>query len=146
MIDRVMTIGELSRRTGIPSSKLRYWEQVKVLPRPMRISGQRRYSSEAADLVAVLQLAQACGFSLPEMRRLLHGFRPGTTASERWRATTRDHRQILKEKIARLKVMSRLLHRLEQCECLDLTMCGRRAKNLLDPRRPANNSHRAILD
>jgi MerR family redox-sensitive transcriptional activator SoxR len=146
MIDRVITIGELSRRTGIPSSTLRYWELVKVLPKPMRISGQRRYSPEAADLVAVLQLAQACGFSLPEMRRLLHGFQPGTTASERWRTTARDHRQVLEEKIARLKAMSRLLRRLEQCECLDLAVCGRRAKNLLDSRRPRNNSHGAVRD
>lgn len=135
-MDSVMTIGELSRRTGTASSTLRYWEQVQVLPKPMRVSGQRRYSLEAADLVAMLQLAQACGFSLPEMRRLLHGFQPKATVSERWRTTARDHRKILDEKIARLKGMSRLLRRVEECECPDLTACGRIAKNLLDSQRP----------
>ena len=146
MMDSVMTIGELSRRTGLASSTLRYWEQVKVLPKPLRVSGQRRYSSESVDLVAVLQLAQACGFSLLEMRRLLNGFQPRTTVSERWRTTARDHRVALEEKIARLKAMSRLLHRVEQCECPDLTACGRIAKNLLDSQVSITRKHRADFD
>lgn len=82
-----MTIGELSKRTGVPSSTLRYWERVKVLPGAMRISGQRRYTADAVNLVEVLKLAQLSGFSLAEMRRLLHGFRPETPAAERWRTT-----------------------------------------------------------
>jgi MerR family transcriptional regulator, redox-sensitive transcriptional activator SoxR len=97
MIDPVMTIGELSLRTGITSSTLRYWEQVKVLPKPLRVGGQRRYSSEAIDLVQVLQLAEACGFSLSEVRRLQHGFQP---QGDSFRALAND--SILEEKIAAL--------------------------------------------
>ena len=43
-----MTIGELSKRTGIPSSTVRYWEQVRVLPKPMRVGDQRRYTAKSA--------------------------------------------------------------------------------------------------
>jgi MerR family redox-sensitive transcriptional activator SoxR len=146
MIDSVMTIGELSFCTGIPSSTLRYWELMKVLPKPMRVSGQRRYSPEAVDLVAVLRLAQACGFSLPEMRRLLHGFQPGTAVPVRWRTAARDHREILQEKIARLKAMSQLLHRVEQCECPDLAACGRIAKDLLDLQHPGMSHRKLVFD
>lgn len=141
-----MTIGELSRRTGIASSTLRYWEQLKVLPKPMRVSGQRRYSAEAVNLVAVLRLAQACGFSLMEMRRLLNGFQPRTTASERWRTTARDHRLVLEEKIARLKAMSRLLQRVERCECPDLNACSRIAKTLLDSHDSITRKSRPTFD
>ena len=130
----------------IPSSTLRYWEQMKVLPKPIRVSGQRRYSPEAADLVTVLSLAQACGFSLSEMRRLLHGFQPGTTASVRWRTAARDHRKTLQEKIARLKAMSQLLHRVEQCECPDLAACGRIAKELLDLQHPGMSRRKLMFD
>jgi DNA-binding transcriptional MerR regulator len=146
MIDSVMTMGELSLCTGIPSSTLRHWERMKVLPKPMRVSGKRRYGPEATGLVAVLKLAQACGFSLSEMRRRLHGFRPGTTASARWRTAARDHREILQEKIARLKVMSQLLHRVEQCQCPDLTACARIAKNLLNPQHPGMSHRKAVFD
>lgn len=130
-----MTIGELSSLTGIPSSTLRYWERIKVLPKAMRVSGQRRYSAEAVELIGVLKLAQACGFSLPEMSRLLHGFQPGAAPSERWRTAVRDHREILEHKMAELNAMRRLLRRVERCQCIDLAECGRRGKNLLDSRR-----------
>jgi DNA-binding transcriptional MerR regulator len=131
MIDSVMTIGELALSTGITASTLRYWERIKVLPKPVRVSGQRRYSAEAVDLIAVLMLAQACGFSLPEMRRLVQGLQSGTAPSARWRTAARDHRGILEEQIARLKAMSQLLHRVERCDCPDLAACGRIAKTLL---------------
>jgi DNA-binding transcriptional MerR regulator len=64
-----MTIGELAAKSRVPASTLRYWERMKVLPKPLRISGQRRYQPEAFNLVAVLLLAKACGFSLGEIRR-----------------------------------------------------------------------------
>lgn len=127
-----MTIGELSKRTGVPSSTLRYWERVKVLPGAMRISGQRRYTADAVNLVAVLKLAQLSGFSLAEMRRLLHGFRPGTPAAERWRTTIRDQREILRQKARELNAMRRLLDRGERCQCINLSECGRIAMVYLD--------------
>jgi DNA-binding transcriptional MerR regulator len=91
----------------------------------MRVSGQRRYQPEAVHLVAVLRLAKACGFSLVEMRRLLNGFHPKTSASERWRISVRDHQELLARQIAQLNAMQQLLQRVEQCQCADLIECGR---------------------
>jgi MerR family redox-sensitive transcriptional activator SoxR len=114
-----MTIGELSANSGVPASTLRYWERAKVLPKPMRVSGQRRYQPEAVNLVAVLLLAKACGFSLPEMRRLVNGFRPDTPASERWQTAIREHQKVLELQITQLNVMRKLLRRVST-----LPMCG----------------------
>jgi len=135
-----MTIGELSAQSGVPASTLRYWERVKVLPKTLRVSGQRRYSSEAADLVAVLQLAKACGFSLVEMRRFMNGFRPGTPASERWRMSVRAHQKVLERQIAELNAMRHLLERVQQCQCVDLAACGHIASALLDNKLSASTS------
>lgn len=63
-----MTIGELAIESGVPASTIRYWERIGVLPVPARISGQRRYLQDALHRLAVLRLAQACGFRLEEMR------------------------------------------------------------------------------
>jgi len=132
-----MTIGELSKRTGLPSSTLRYWERVKILPGAVRSNGQRRYATDAVNLVAVLKLAQRCGFSLEEIRRLIHGFKPGTAASERWRTAIRDQRAVLQRKIEELNAMLRLLDQGEQCQCISLSDCGRIALKCSDsmPRR-----------
>jgi hypothetical protein len=43
MTDRLLTIGELARRTGVAASALRYWEELGLLATPTRVSGQRRY-------------------------------------------------------------------------------------------------------
>jgi DNA-binding transcriptional MerR regulator len=72
-----MTIGELAVESGIPASTIRYWEKIGVMPKPVRASGQRRYPPDAIHQLAVLRLAQSCGFRLDEMRHLLHGFGPG---------------------------------------------------------------------
>jgi hypothetical protein len=61
-----MTIGELAEVSGIPASTLRYWERIKVLPRAHRVSGQRRYQTEAKYLVAVLRLAKHAGSRFPK--------------------------------------------------------------------------------
>lgn len=120
-----MTIGELSARSGVPASTLRYWERIRVLPKAHRVNGQRRYQQEAAYIVAVLDLARSCGFSLVEMRRLVNGFRPGTPASERWQTSIREHQKVLEHQIAQLNTMRQMLENLQQCECADLVECGR---------------------
>jgi DNA-binding transcriptional MerR regulator len=127
-----MTIGELSDKSGVPASTLRYWERIGVLPKTMRVSGQRRYQADAVNLVAVLRLAKACGFSLPEMRRLLNGFCPKTSASERWRMSIREHQEVLEQQIAQLNAMQQLLQQVQRCQCADLIECGRIASGLID--------------
>jgi MerR family redox-sensitive transcriptional activator SoxR len=110
---------------------------MKVLTGPVRVSGQRRYQPEAVHLVAVLQVAKACGFSLDEMRLLMNGFRPEIPASERWRTAIHEHQKILDLQIARLNTMRKLLRRVQRCRCVDLIECGRIASNkkLLHPGR-----------
>lgn len=132
-----MTIGELSAKSGVPASTLRYWERIKVLPRATRVSGQRRYSPDAVHLVAVLRLAKACGFSLIEMRHLVSGFRPETPASKRWQVAVRARKKVLDQQIAQLNAMRQLLEHAQSCQCVDLIECGRIVSVFLDRRQPA---------
>jgi DNA-binding transcriptional MerR regulator len=104
-----MTIGELAVESGIPASTIRYWEKIGVMLKPVRASGQRRYQPDAIHQLAVLRLAQSCGFRLDEMRHLLHGFGPGVTPPRRWQELAHKKQQELDEQIARLKAMQRLV-------------------------------------
>lgn len=76
-------------KTGVPASTIRYWERIGVLPAPARVSGQRRYTTESIHRLAVLRLAQACGFRLDEMRQLIHGFGSDTAPPRRWQKLAR---------------------------------------------------------
>jgi DICT domain-containing protein len=61
----VLSIGEVSQRTGIPVAGLRNWEQRYGLPRPQRSpSGQRRYTEADCDLLTEVLRRRAAGLSL----------------------------------------------------------------------------------
>jgi DICT domain-containing protein len=62
----VLSISEVSERTGIPVAGLRNWEQRYGLPRPQRSpSGQRRYRESDCALLADVLRRRAGGLSLP---------------------------------------------------------------------------------
>ena len=120
-----MTIGDVASRAGLTASAIRYYERVGVLPAPRRVNGQRRYGPEVLDRLAVLRLAQACGFHLEEVRTLLQGFQTTEKPSERWRKLAERKRQELDQQMKDLAIMRRLVERVAECECFDLAECGR---------------------
>ncbi|MEP7024555.1 MAG: DICT sensory domain-containing protein [Actinomycetota bacterium] len=62
----VLTISEVSERTGIPPAGLRNWEQRHGLPRPQRSpSGQRRYTEADCALLADVLRLRDRGLSIP---------------------------------------------------------------------------------
>ncbi len=130
-----MTIGELAAKSGLAASTIRYWERIGVLPKPARVSGQRRYSADAVERLAVLRLAQACGFRLGEMRHLMHGFAAGVAPPRRWRELARRKQQEIDEQIARLKAMRRVVDRVLECRCAELPECGRMAAAVMEAAR-----------
>jgi MerR family redox-sensitive transcriptional activator SoxR len=127
-----MTIGELAAQSGKPASTIRYWERIGVLPEPARVSGQRRYASDAVHWLTMLRLAWACGFRLDEMAHLLHGFGPGVTPLRRWHELARRKPQGLDERIARLKAMRRVVDRVLQCRCIESSECERIAASVME--------------
>ncbi len=121
-----MKIGELSKRSGIPASALRYYEKLKLLPSPPRIAGARRYSKEDLHRVQLVNLAKAAGFSLLEIKQLLNGFPMLEPPRNRWRVLVRQKRLKLEEQQQRIVKMLKLLSFLEQCECTDMEECAKR--------------------
>jgi MerR family redox-sensitive transcriptional activator SoxR len=127
----MITIGELAAESDLLASTIRYWERIDVLPKAPRVNGQRRYRSDAIHTLEVLKLAQSCGFDLNEMRHLLNGFRSTVPASRRWQELAQKKIQDLDRQLARLKAMRRLVERVRQCQCIDLSDCGRIAGTVL---------------
>jgi MerR family mercuric resistance operon transcriptional regulator len=67
-----LTIGELARAGGVPTSTVRYYERAGLL-RPSQRSGSnyRLYSSEDLQRLRFVRAAQATGFTLDDIRELL---------------------------------------------------------------------------
>lgn len=79
-----MTIGEVARRAELRPSTLRYYEKVGLLPRPMRVSGRRRYGGNVLERLAIVRFAKFVGFRIEEIKLLLEDS-PGRPPPERWR-------------------------------------------------------------
>jgi MerR family redox-sensitive transcriptional activator SoxR len=119
-----LAISDVARVFGLRTSAIRYYEQIGILPEPMRKNGQRRYDSSALFRLAVVQRARETGFTLEEIRELFFGFPPGTRPPKRWHQLSQRKIAELRERMKRLKLMERLLKRVEDCRCDALDECG----------------------
>ncbi|MEX0632353.1 MerR family transcriptional regulator [Serratia ureilytica] len=67
-----MKIGELAQRAGVAASAIRYYEQLGLLPKPVRgVNGYRVYSDSALERLHLIQIGQNLGFSLQAIQRVL---------------------------------------------------------------------------
>ena len=120
-----MTIGQVAKAARLRASAIRFYEKAGLLPKPIRASGQRRYDSSILEVLAVLEHAKSCGFTLEETRQLFNGFRNEPHLSMRWK--TLAHKKILEldAMAQRIAVMKGLLVKIQACRCIDVHQCGR---------------------
>ncbi len=117
-------IGEVARRAGIQPSAIRYYERVGVLPEPRRLNGQRRYEPDVLTRLTVVRMAQEAGFTIAEIRALLHSFPDDTTASVRWQALAGRKIVEIDAIIARAQRMRTVLEESLHCGCLTFDDCA----------------------
>ena len=115
-----MTIGELSRRTGLSPSAIRYYEQERLIVGPPRSSGRRVFDDRSVAQLAVVRLARDAGFTIGEIRQLVTEF-----GAHRWRRLAERKRVEIRVATERLLAMSALLEKLLGCACPDIEFCGR---------------------
>jgi MerR family transcriptional regulator, redox-sensitive transcriptional activator SoxR len=118
-----MTIGEVARRSGVPSSTLRFYEKEKLVRKPSRISGRRDYSEEVFFDLRVVRMALESGFTISQARTLIHGFSVASP-SLRWRALTRQKLNDVRTRIDQLQHAEKLLERATSCRCMSLSECA----------------------
>ena len=111
-----LQIGEVAKRAGVSIDTFRYYEKVKLLPRPARTSGGfRLFAPEHIERIRFIKQAQELGFSLGEIKGLL-----ATGGAEECRKVRDLLQRKLTELDDRLKAMKgfrRFLARhLSECE------------------------------
>ena len=67
----LLTIGELSDRSGVASSALRFYEERGLISSERASSGHRRFARPVIRRVAFIVFAQRVGLSLDEIREEL---------------------------------------------------------------------------
>jgi len=106
-----ISIGELSRRTGVNIETVRYYERINLMPHPPRsTSGRRVYGEVATRTLTFIRRARELGFSLDEIRTLLvlSAHHTDEMCAE-VRHLAANHLGDVRAKIADLRAMQRIL-------------------------------------
>jgi MerR family transcriptional regulator, redox-sensitive transcriptional activator SoxR len=141
-----MKIGELSGRSGLNASAIRYYETRELLPAPHRAGGQRRYFADALDRVLLIRFASEMGFTLSEIKVFLNGLRDDAPVGPRWKKLAQRKIQEVEDGIRRSRRLKSLLEHLLQCQCVSLQVCVRRlslSPNLRSIRRRSNQTSKS---
>jgi MerR family transcriptional regulator, redox-sensitive transcriptional activator SoxR len=126
------TIGEIAARSGVPSSTIRYYEQIELLPPAERVNGRRRYEAGVLQKLSLIRLAQQAGFTIAEIQSLLHDFPADAPPSARWQRMAHQKLEEVDELMRNLQAMRALLEQTLQCQCASLDECGNLSYEIAD--------------
>lgn len=119
-----LTIGEVAARAGVNTSHIRYYERVGVLPKPERISGQRRYDEDVLNRLAIVDVAQRAGLTLDEIRDLTGPDNRGGPAGDRIRELAERKLPDVDALIARAQAVKAWLELARSCDCRTVDVCS----------------------
>jgi len=119
----MLSISRVAREAGVRPSAIRYYESIGLLPPAPRLGGWRQFDTSAIDYVRVIRSARDMGFSLDEIRLLLHGYPQDTAPTERWATMANKKLPELDNLIRRASARKRLLEAGLACGCKRIEDC-----------------------
>jgi len=125
MTPPVLSIGELSRRTGMSVSAIRFYE-ARGLIKAVRTGGnQRRFLRADIRRLSFAQIAQQLGLTLGEISAELATLPQGHAPTRQdWQGISRRIRRALDRRIEMLERTRDLLDGCIGCGCLSLDRCA----------------------
>lgn len=119
---RELDIGEVVKRSGVPASTLRYYEQLGLLQALGRRGLRRQYDAQVLERLALIGLGQAAGLSLQQIGTSLPS-QQGCISLDREALLAQA--EVLQRQITRLQRVRRHLQRAAACpEAQDARQCG----------------------
>lgn len=122
--DGLLTIGEVSRRSGVASSALRFYDERGLIESERSGSGHRRYPRGVLRRIAFIVFAQKVGLTLGEIGEELAKLPENRTPRKRdWERLSGRWSGRIDERIAELERLKRGLTDCIGCGCLSLDRC-----------------------
>ncbi|HIP22294.1 MAG TPA: redox-sensitive transcriptional activator SoxR [Rhodobacteraceae bacterium] len=123
-MQKTISIGFLSKRSGVAVSAIRYYEGQGLLFPERNAGGQRRFLKADIRRLSFILIAQQFGFTLPQIAETLGTLPEGRTPTKAdWAAISTDFRAVLDGKIETLTHLRDNLDGCIGCGCLSLDKC-----------------------
>jgi MerR family transcriptional regulator, redox-sensitive transcriptional activator SoxR len=120
-----LSIGQLSSRSGVAVSALRFYEDAGLISAGRTAGNQRRYPRDALRRVAFIRASQRVGIPLRAIKQALDEL-PGNRAPTRqdWARVSAAWQRDLEDRIAQLQSLRDRLTGCIGCGCLSIDRCG----------------------
>lgn len=120
----LLTIGEVSRRSGVAVSALRYYEERGLIYSRRAESGHRRYGRAVLRRIAFIVFAQTIGLTLEEIGEELAKLPADRVPrDEDWAKLSAGWTSRIDQRIAQLQRLRQDLSECIGCGCLSLERC-----------------------
>jgi len=120
----LLTIGEVSQRSGVAPSALRFYESLGLIYAQRSGGGHRLYPRHVLRRVAFIRIAQRMGLSLDRVATALATLPPDRAPTKaQWATLSRSWRRELDDRIALLESLRDDLTSCIGCGCLSLQTC-----------------------
>jgi MerR family redox-sensitive transcriptional activator SoxR len=124
-----LSIGEVSARSGVATSALRFYEREGLIEAARTDGNQRRYDRAVLRRIAFIQAGRAAGVALGEIRESLDRLPSSRTPSRKdWERLSNKWRDDLDARIETLQALRDRLTTCIGCGCLSIDQC-----DLLNP-------------
>ncbi|MDQ3677116.1 MAG: redox-sensitive transcriptional activator SoxR [Actinomycetota bacterium] len=120
----LMTIGDVSSRSGVAASALRFYEERGLIESERAGSGHRRYGRPVLRRIAFIVFAQRVGLTLDEIGAELAKLPPERAPNKSdWSRLSRGWTARIDDRIAELQRLKEGLTECIGCGCLSLARC-----------------------
>ncbi|VCU69479.1 Redox-sensitive transcriptional activator SoxR [Pigmentiphaga humi] len=117
----LLDIGVLSRRSGVPASTLRYYEELGLIRPRARHGLRRQYGEDTQTQLALIALGKAAGFSLAQIK----GMFGQDGLPELPRPALHERADALERQIRRLAALRDTLRHVAECPAPSHMQCPR---------------------
>ncbi|MFK5998925.1 MAG: Cu(I)-responsive transcriptional regulator [Rhodobacterales bacterium] len=111
-----MNIGEIARRSDLPTKTVRYYADVGLVkPSGRTEAGYRVYDDKTLRKLIFVRRSRAMGFSVAECRKLLNLYEDHSRASSEVRSIAKQHLVKIDAKLSELQNLQKELSMLVDC-------------------------------
>lgn len=121
----MITIGALSKRTGVNIETIRYYERIKLIPPPPRTdSGRRLYGAEDVRRLTFIRNARDLGFDISAIKTMLALQEEPEASCQKVSQIATDQLEAVESRIRRLLgLRTELIRMVQECENGKVATC-----------------------
>ncbi len=123
--DDLLSVGEMSRRTGVPVSALHYYERFGLIASQRTAGNQRRFPRHMLRRVALISVAKRLGIPLEDVKEAFADVPLSNTPThENWQRASRSWKRVLEQRRRGIERLEQELTGCIGCGCLSMKACA----------------------